>query len=233
MTRQVVFGTGQVGRHVVAHLVDLGHDVVAVNRSGRGLFAGPLKEGLAWSAVSALGADAVMIRDADVLEPTQRVLDASASSGGSGGNVLGSRVLGSSEGDDAMRQTGVHVFAALVRVLTGVRVTDTSSGLRAMLAEVPATVPLNQPQYQSSELLLGAIFAGYKLAERPVVMHKRTAGVSKKGGNVLYGARYARVILRTWWRARRLPGARVRPARVVGDRPRDVIDDEAVHPGGQ
>lgn len=40
MTRQVVFGTGQVGRHVVAHLVDLGHDVVAVNRSGRGLFAG-------------------------------------------------------------------------------------------------------------------------------------------------------------------------------------------------
>jgi len=147
--------------------------------------------------------------------------------------VLGSRVLGSSEGDDAMRQTGVHVFAALVRVLTGVRVTDTSSGLRAMLAEVPATVPLNQPQYQSSELLLGAIFAGYKLAERPVVMHKRTAGVSKKGGNVLYGARYARVILRTWWRARRLSGARVRPARVVGDRPRDVIDDEAVHPGGQ
>ena len=29
-------------------------------------------------------------------------------------------------------------------------------------------------------------------------MHKRAAGVSKKGGNVLYGARYARVILRTW-----------------------------------
>jgi uncharacterized protein YrrD len=61
--------------------------------AGRGLFAGPLKQGLAWARVSALGADAVMVRDAGALEPTQSVLDASASSGGSGGNVLGSRVL--------------------------------------------------------------------------------------------------------------------------------------------
>jgi nucleoside-diphosphate-sugar epimerase len=34
MTRHVVFGTGQVGRHVAGQLVQLGHDVVAVNRSG-------------------------------------------------------------------------------------------------------------------------------------------------------------------------------------------------------
>ena len=40
MNRHVVFGTGQVGRHVVAHLVELGHDVVAANRSGRGQFPG-------------------------------------------------------------------------------------------------------------------------------------------------------------------------------------------------
>jgi nucleoside-diphosphate-sugar epimerase len=36
VSRQVVFGTGQVGRQVVARLVELGEDVVAVNRSGRG-----------------------------------------------------------------------------------------------------------------------------------------------------------------------------------------------------
>ncbi len=40
MNRHVVFGTGQVGRHVVARLVELGHDVVAVNRSGRGELPG-------------------------------------------------------------------------------------------------------------------------------------------------------------------------------------------------
>ena len=36
MTRHVVFGTGQIGRLVAEQLLTLGHDVVAVNRSGRG-----------------------------------------------------------------------------------------------------------------------------------------------------------------------------------------------------
>lgn len=116
--------------------------------------------------------------------------------------VIGSRVLGAHETDDAFRQAGVHVFARLVRALTGVRVTDTSSGFRAMRAEVTANVRQTQVQYQTSELLIGAIFAGYRIAERPIVMRKRFAGNSKKGHNVLYGMRYARVILRTWWRER-------------------------------
>jgi len=97
----------------------------------------------------------------------------------------------------------VRVFSGLVRALTGVRVTDTSSGLRAMRAEITAVVRQEQPQYQSSELLIGAIAHGYRVAERPTVMHKRIAGQSKKGANVFYGARYARVVLRTWWRERR------------------------------
>lgn len=61
--------------------------------AGRGLFAGPLKESLAWSSVAALGADAVMIRNESVLQPTKAVLEASRASGGSGANVLGSQVL--------------------------------------------------------------------------------------------------------------------------------------------
>lgn len=36
MRRHVVFGTGQVGRPLISRLVADGHDVVAVNRSGRG-----------------------------------------------------------------------------------------------------------------------------------------------------------------------------------------------------
>ena len=59
-----------------------------------------------------------------------------------------------------------------------------------------------QVQYQTSELLIGAIYAGYRIAERPITMHQRLAGESKKGHNVLYGGRYARVILTTWWRER-------------------------------
>jgi glycosyltransferase involved in cell wall biosynthesis len=117
--------------------------------------------------------------------------------------VIGSRVLGRAETDDQLRQAGVHVFARLVRFLTGVPVTDTSSGFRAMRAEITATVRQEQVQYQTSELLIGAIYQGYRIAERPIVMRKRTAGESKKGNNWLYGFRYARVILRTWWRERR------------------------------
>ena len=40
MSRHVVFGTGQVGRPLLEQLVQQGYDVVAVNRSGRGTFAG-------------------------------------------------------------------------------------------------------------------------------------------------------------------------------------------------
>ena len=105
--------------------------------------------------------------------------------------VLGSRVLGDAETGDVVRRAGVRVFAVLVRLLTGVRVTDTSSGLRAMVAEVGVSVRQEQVQYQSSELLLGAIFHGYRVAERPVVMRRRVAGESKKGHNALYGFRYA------------------------------------------
>jgi glycosyltransferase involved in cell wall biosynthesis len=124
--------------------------------------------------------------------------------------VLGSRVLGRTETDDSFRQAGVRVFAFVVRLLTGVRVTDTSSGVRAFVAEVTETVRQEEPQYQASELLVGAICQGYRVAERPVVMHKRTAGESKKGHNVLYGLRYGRTLLRTWWRDR--GGDRALPA---------------------
>jgi glycosyltransferase involved in cell wall biosynthesis len=117
--------------------------------------------------------------------------------------VLGSRVLGRAETDNMLRGLGVRVFGGLVTALTRVRVTDTSSGLRAMLAEVTANVPQHEPQYQSSELLLGAIYCGYRIAERPIVMHKRAAGESKKGHDIMFGVRYAHVILRTWRRARR------------------------------
>jgi glycosyltransferase involved in cell wall biosynthesis len=128
--------------------------------------------------------------------------------------VLGSRILGRTETEDSFRQAGVRVFAMLARLLTGVRLTDTSSGVRVLRAEVTATVRQEEAQYQASELLVGAICQGYRVVERPVVMRKRTAGESKKGHNVLYGLRYARVMFRTWWRER---GARDRAVRAPAD----------------
>jgi glycosyltransferase involved in cell wall biosynthesis len=150
------------------------------------------------------GARYIVTLDADGQWPPAdipRVLDPVVS--GEADIVLGSRVLGHTETSDHFRRAGVHVFAMLVRLLTGAHVTDTSSGLRAMRSEVTATVRQNEPQYQASELLIGAVCQGYRFTERPVVMQKRVAGQSKKGHNLFYGLSYARVILRTWWRERR------------------------------
>jgi glycosyltransferase involved in cell wall biosynthesis len=114
--------------------------------------------------------------------------------------VTGSRRLGHQHTYDRVRRAGVHVFAGLVSALVGQRITDTSFGLRAMRAEVTAAVTLNQVQYQSSELLLGVCSHGFRVLEVPATMHLRTAGASKKGRNLVYGRRYAGVVLGTWWR---------------------------------
>lgn len=70
-----------------------GGEVGGFTLTGRGLFSGPSHDALPWSAVLALGADAVMVDGESALEPRGAVLDASAASGGSGGDVLGSRAL--------------------------------------------------------------------------------------------------------------------------------------------
>jgi hypothetical protein len=116
--------------------------------------------------------------------------------------VTGSRELGTNLSTDRVRRLGTRVFAALASSLTGQRVTDTSFGFRAMRAPVPTSVPLTQPQYQSAELLIGVLCRGYRVVERPLTMRPRGTGRSKKGGNLVYGLRYTRVVLGTWWRER-------------------------------
>ncbi|SDJ96567.1 glycosyltransferase family 2 protein [Nonomuraea jiangxiensis] len=117
--------------------------------------------------------------------------------------ATGSRVLGRQETYDRVRRLGVHVFAWMISRMTGQRITDTSFGLRAMRAEVTGAVTLNQPQYQSSELLIGVISHGFRVVEVPATMRLRAAGSTKKGGNLVYGYRYSRVVVGTWLRERR------------------------------
>ncbi len=122
--------------------------------------------------------------------------------------VIGSRQLGRTENTDWYRNLGVRFFAWLISTLTHTKLTDTSSGLRAMRADLTGVVRQTQPQYQTSELLIGSVFNGYLVAEVPTTMRQRLSGDSKKGGNLFYGFRYARVITNTWWRERRTIPAR-------------------------
>jgi len=130
--------------------------------------------------------------------------------------VVGSRQLGKTENTDLFRNLGVTFFARVISQLTGTRLTDTSSGLRLMRAGLTGTVTQTQPQYQTSELLIGALLHGYRVAEVPTVMRQRLSGESKKGRNLAYGLRYARVIGETYRRERRaakaMPPHVARPA---------------------
>jgi hypothetical protein len=189
-------GTAQAAREAGALVCD-----VPVNR-GQGA---ALR--LGYRAARQGGAKYIVTTDADgqynpdEIEPLLRPILA-----GEADFVTGSRKLGSQETKDPIRRLGVRFFAASISALTGQRITDTTFGLRVMRAEVTAAVLLDQPQYQASELLIGAISRGFRVAERPATIHRRTIGQSKKGHNFFYGLRFAGVVLRTWWRERQRPG---------------------------
>lgn len=114
--------------------------------------------------------------------------------------VTGSRRLGREEAADRVRWLGVRVFALLASALTLRKITDTSFGFRAMRAELACSVTLTEPQYQSSELLLGVLARGARVLEVPMTMRLRGDGATKKGRSLVYGSNYARVMLGTWAR---------------------------------
>jgi glycosyltransferase involved in cell wall biosynthesis len=131
--------------------------------------------------------------------------------------VIGSRELGKTENTDIFRNIGVKFFATVISALTRTKLTDTSSGLRLMRAGLTGTVNQTQPQYQTSELLIGAVLQGYRVAEVPTVMRQRLSGESRKGRNFAYGLRYARVITQTYLRERRAAKRVAPPARAVAE----------------
>ncbi|HEY0475076.1 MAG TPA: glycosyltransferase family 2 protein [Kribbella sp.] len=132
--------------------------------------------------------------------------------------VTGSRRLGQEDADSRLRWLGVRVFAVLASILTQRQLTDTSFGFRAMRAGLACSVTLREPQYQSSELLLGVLASGARVVELPMTMRRRGDGASKKGPGLVYGANYARVMTTTWWREyvlRRRPVLRTRTGRTA------------------
>jgi glycosyltransferase involved in cell wall biosynthesis len=119
--------------------------------------------------------------------------------------VVASRRLGHDATSDRFRKVGVHVFSRVISVLGRTKLTDSSNGYRAlrvlMLEDV--THRLTQSQYQTAELLITCMKRGWRITERPCLWRPRASGSSKKGSNYLFGLRYGRVVLSTWWRERK------------------------------
>lgn len=98
--------------------------------------------------------------------------------------VIGSRFI-EKEGfqSSGLRRVGIRYFSALIRLLTGKRVTDPTSGMRMVNRDVMEIYAKSYPKdYPEPESVTAVLRMGKKVTEIPVVMKKREEGTSSIGG---------------------------------------------------
>lgn len=94
--------------------------------------------------------------------------------------VIGSRFI-EKKGfqSSGARRLGIRYFSWLIHLLTKVRITDPTSGLRMVNRKVMKEFSLNYPKdYPEPESVVAIICRGCRVKEIPVVMRERMGGVS-------------------------------------------------------
>lgn len=112
--------------------------------------------------------------------------------------AIGSRVLGEGSKSSAMRNIGILLFSKIIRLITGVKLTDCSSGFKAFDINKMKKLDLREEQFQSAEVIIEAVRKGLKIKEVPITIRERKHGKSKKGGDLAYALNFTRTILKTW-----------------------------------
>lgn len=155
-----------------------------------------------FEAARRLGARWVVTMDADgqhrfedLPQLLQPLLDGTADV------VIGSRHLGESVGHERFRAVGLRIFNAILSFITGRPITDCSSGYRAFDLAKLRKLRLVQDRHHTAELIIEAARKGLRIVEVPITILPRLSGESKKGTNWLYGFRFARTVVVSWWRA--------------------------------
>ncbi|MBI5328026.1 MAG: glycosyltransferase family 2 protein [Deltaproteobacteria bacterium] len=94
--------------------------------------------------------------------------------------VIGSRFLGTGEYQPSLaRNIGIKVFAMVVSMITGHRLTDTTSGFRAASKEAIRFFTQTYPEdYPEVEVVVLLHKAGFHIMEVPVNMEPRSGGKS-------------------------------------------------------
>ena len=158
---------------------------------------------LGYELAAAHGARSVVTLDADgqndpaeMANMLQPLLDDTADF------VIASRRLGTDETTDRLRRAGVRFYAWAINAIAKQKLTDSSNGYRAFRIDVLNDIAphLVQDQYQTAEVVITASSRGWRIAEQPTMWHPRSSGSSKKGGNLIFGLNYAKVIVTTWAR---------------------------------
>jgi hypothetical protein len=114
--------------------------------------------------------------------------------------VQGSRILGTFEIDSRARKYGVRLFARLLSALGRLRITDPSTGYRALTARALRHLDLKQDQFYVSEVILDASRKGLRVVEVPITLRRRANGHTKKPTTLRYAWGFSKAIVRTWLR---------------------------------
>lgn len=94
--------------------------------------------------------------------------------------VIGSRFI-EKKGfqSSSIRRVGIRYFSALIKLLTGNRITDPTSGLRMINRRVMKEFAFNYPKdYPEPESVVAILCRGCRVKEMPVIMRKRMGGIS-------------------------------------------------------
>ena len=94
--------------------------------------------------------------------------------------VIGSRFI-DKEGFQSLgaRRVGIKYFTMLIKLLTGTKITDPTSGLRMVNREIIEFFAEEYPKdYPEPESVVAILKRGKKVKEIPVIMRERTGGVS-------------------------------------------------------
>jgi len=109
--------------------------------------------------------------------------------------VIGSRFLNTDVNNAKIpnvNRIGNRMFSDLIQLFTGVKISDSQSGFRAIRSSVIKKMRLNSRGYEvESEMLVKALKMGVRVAEIPVSFEQRTVGKSKldplkDGTKILY-----------------------------------------------
>ncbi|PDO11380.1 MAG: hypothetical protein BLM47_02680 [Candidatus Reconcilbacillus cellulovorans] len=156
-----------------------------------------------------MGADVAVMIDADNEYPPARIPDlVRPIVRGEADYVVGSRFLGGKvRGMKWSRRVGNFAFTMLVRLLTGVPVTDGQSGMRAFSREVLERADILHDYNYAQVLTMNIVGQGFRMAEVPIEYRPRTRGRSF----IRYPA-YLRAVLPAIWREWRRLRARRKAA---------------------
>jgi hypothetical protein len=156
---------------------------------------------LGWEAALRTGARIVVTMDGDGQhDPREMHLLVKPLVAGEADMVQGSRVLGSFEVESRARKHGVVLFAKLLSALGRTRITDPSTGYRAITSEALRRLDLRQDQFYVSEVILDASRKGLQVIEVPITLRRRANGTTKKPTTLRYAWGFSKAIFRTWLR---------------------------------